>query len=143
MHSFELVVLVLNGNRHMALTLIHDKFKVLIDGITGGDAYPVFIPEEASFPAYMYSLETLSRDIESNLRDTTVSAHVFGVHVVDKTFAGCHDRTQKLLDGLDQYTEGSSGSLLLVLVEDAQDGFDPDLDAYTKTLVVSVRVKEI
>lgn len=126
----------------MAITLIHNQFKVLIDSITKLPSYPVYLPETATLPAVTYSMESVSRDIESNLRNTTVSAHVFNVNLVANTFSECHELAIELMNQLDQYTEGSEGDFLLVLIEDATDSYDPDQQLFVKSLVVTVRVKE-
>lgn len=126
----------------MALTLVHEQFKNLIDSLTGESAYPVYIPENANLPAYMFSMESIARDIESNLKQSTISAHVFNVHIAAKSFTECFDLTQNLITGLDQHSDGPTGIFLLTLVEDGQDGYDPELEAFTISLVISVRVKE-
>lgn len=126
----------------MAITLIHDQFKTLIDGITGIPSYPVYLPETSEMPAIVYSMESVSRDIESNLRNTTVSAHVFNVNLVATTFIESHQLAVNLLSQLDQYSDGNDGNFLLVLIEDATDSYDPDQQLFVKSLVVTVRIKE-
>lgn len=123
----------------MALTLIHDKFKALLDETTGGSAYPVFIPRYARYPAYAFAQDALSRDLDSRLRITSLSTHSFTVFVADKEYAACHAAAQTLLNKLDQH---SSETFAHVLVEDCQDGYDPDMQVYTKTLTITIRYKE-
>lgn len=125
----------------MPLTLIHNKFKALLDSLTSKSAHPVFIPIHVELPAYMYEMTSITRDIESNLKDTTISAHVFNVYVAAKSFSECQTLTQDLITGLDQYKDLNEG-FLLTLVEDGADGYDNDLECFTKSLVISVRVKE-
>ncbi|ELF4876455.1 hypothetical protein CGH02_17020 [Vibrio parahaemolyticus] len=123
----------------MALTLVHDKFKALLDTTTGGSAYPVYIPRHASYPAYAFAQDALSRDIDSRLRVTSISTHSFTVFVAHEEYAQCHAAAQALLNKLDQH---SDSDFALVLVEDCQDGFDPDMMVYMKTLTITMKHKE-
>lgn len=123
----------------MALTLIHSEFRALLESITSLDVYPVLLPKDACFPSLVYSMSAISRDIESNLKNTTISAHVFNVFVVARTFRECHTITQQLLNVLDQYRDDA---FLLTLVEDGSDEYDTEQSLYIKNLTVTVRVKE-
>ncbi len=124
----------------MALTLIHDQFKTLLDDITSLDSYPVYIPETVTtYPAICYSMESVARDTDSNQNGTTISAHVFNVYLVASSFSEAQTITQNLLNRLDQH---SDASFLLVLVEDAADEYDADRAVFIKTLTVTVRLKE-
>ncbi len=123
----------------MALTLFHSKFKAILDSLSGTQSYAVYIPESAGYPAIAYALTGLSRDIESNLANTTVSAHVYNVFIVDTTFTAVQTLTQNIINTLDQYRDAD---VLLTLIEDVQDDYDGDRDLFIKNLTVSVRVKE-
>lgn len=123
----------------MALTLIHNEFKALIDSITGMKAYPLFIPKKANLPAICFEQEDLSRNADSNLRLTSLVDHRFTVTVAASDFRTCHDKMQLLINSLDQY---SSGNINLTLVESVADGYDPEFEIFAKTALVAVRYKE-
>lgn len=123
----------------MALKLTHTKLKGLLDATTGLRAYPIYIPETAQFPAIAYSMTGLSRDIQSNLSQTTISMATYAVHVAAPDFSATQALAQKLIDKLDQYADQE---FLLVLIEDAADDFDPEHGLFIKTLSVTTRFKE-
>lgn len=123
----------------MALTLIHSEFKALIDEITGLDSDAVYIPESVPLPAMAYALDSISRDIQSNLRNSTISAHVFSVFIADTEFKTVQELAQSLIDSLDQY---SDTHILLTLVTDCNDNYDASKEVFYKALTVTVRVRE-
>lgn len=123
----------------MALTLVHQEFIALLATATDIDSYPVYIPEDRPLPAMAYRLDSIARDIESNLRGTTVTAHVYNVTIAAKKFKALQAEVQKVIDTLDQYT---GGKFLLTLVEDASDEYDPDFEVFMTTIQISIRTRE-
>ncbi|HCE1829034.1 TPA: hypothetical protein NJ423_003425 [Vibrio parahaemolyticus] len=121
------------------MTLVHDKFKALLDATTGGSAYPVYVPKFSTYPAFAFAQDSLRRDIDSRLRITSISTHSFTVYVAHPEYSECHAAAQALLNKLDQH---SDSDFALVLVEDCQDGFDPELEVYMKTLTITMKHKE-
>lgn len=120
--------------------LIHQVIKEQLEAITGHLAYPMEIPQDAELPAMAYFLANVVRDEQSNLADTSVTEHTFGILLAAESFSVLVQMTTQVINAFDG--TGGFGNVMSSEVWSVEDNYDDIAKVYRQIVQINLKVKE-